>query len=95
MNKYQSALNKITFTIADLSSADEGWIKDSEAVKTIQELVEKATPKKPIHKNTWGYDDIPYTALCPNCEENIGYEAMNYYKYCPVCGQALDWRDEK
>lgn len=92
MNKYQEALNKITFTIADLSSADEGWIKDSEAVKTIQELVDKATPKKPIVESSGDFNGVPVydEYYCPSCGERVD----DTDHHCE-CGQRLDWSDEE
>lgn len=56
------------------------------------ELVEKATPKKPIEKPSFasGYK-------CPNCESNIVLHGS--HEICPTpccswCGQALDWSKE-
>lgn len=59
----------------------------------LQNLIDKATPKKPILEGD-GYDDkgnINYdTWYCPNCgaEYEIDYHD---YKYCPECGQAILW----
>ena len=61
-------------------------------IKEHFELVEKATPKKPIEKSSFasGYK-------CPNCESNIVLHGS--HEICPTpccswCGQALDWSEE-
>lgn len=60
----------------------------------VKSIFEKATSKKPIEQRTWTYDEIPYTALCPTCKENLGYESKRLYKHCPYCGQRIDWSGE-
>lgn len=66
------------------------WKEVAECMKSLQELVDRATPKKPI--NTVVIDDITEDA-CPSCSSlNITSEEMCYeHKHCPDCGQALDW----
>lgn len=93
MNKYIEALD---FAKKHLDSKH-----DLERVRVLQELVDKATPKKPLPNKkiekgkyiTWN---------CPNCNKYIssGYYypplRMAYnHKYCCECGQKLDWSDEK
>ncbi|WP_050636165.1 hypothetical protein [Candidatus Stoquefichus sp. SB1] len=77
MNKYQKSLNTLR---------KEYLNNDSKECDILQELVDKATPKKPtkIYKR------------CPNCDHKVSW---NYYadrklNYCPECGQRLDWSDE-
>ena len=83
MNKYQEAFVKIKYiTNYDIRAFDD----NNEEIKLIQELVDKATPKKPID-NSWSFS-------CPNCEN---LEVINNgvgYKYCKNCGQALDWSED-
>lgn len=97
MNKYQEALNHIRLVCLVNSDDDEDITEYDKRVinnlNILQELVDKAIPKKPINKATYTYDDIPFTALCPNCKENLGYESQNLYKCCYKCGQAIDWSD--
>lgn len=58
--------------------------------KLLQELVERATPKKVNWKSR-------NEERCPNieCETLINWK--QYYgcetAFCPVCGQALDWSE--
>lgn len=104
MNKYQEALN-------NLKEPTEEWLdkklqlaenmdepitfKHQSDINILQELVDKATLKKP---NIWGdgYDDkgqLIYDMYdCPNCDKTyeLDYEK---YDYCPKCGQAIDWSD--
>lgn len=56
--------------------------------KTLQELVEKATPKKAI-KETGRWDLIFYK--CPTCSKNLGWSYDSKAKYCDDCGQRIDW----
>ena len=59
----------------------------------LQELVDKATPKKP--------EITIYNGFCPNCHNAFGLEQTKqamlrpyWLSFCPVCGQALDWSEE-
>ena len=62
------------------------------------ELVEKATPKKPIYK---AFDDngfgkiIPTEAYCPICGYEFEFGSWNERAnhHCE-CGQAIDWSKE-
>ena len=65
-----------------------------ESLDLIQELVEKATPKKGV----WKCDNFgDGTLCCPNCKKpivNVWSKADYKPNYCHYCGQALDWRDK-
>ena len=68
--------------------------------KTLHELVEKATPKKPKYKEIIRKDNYRdgtnisrYDWWCPNC--HLEHMSTNEIKYCPTCGQDLDWSDEE
>lgn len=74
MNKYQEALNSAVNRWAPASS----WA-------ILKELVDKATPKKPMQKAAG-------RTVCPNCERSIAREVSP--RYCSVCGQRLDWSEE-
>ena len=65
---------------------------------SIQELVDKATPKKPVRvccepEEEWDKEEELYN--CPNCGEPLPYNF--YYDYpiknkcCLECQQVLDW----
>lgn len=82
MNKYQQALNNCVNRWAP--AAD--W-------NLLNELVEKATPKKPDVNINNGY--------CPNCHQAFGLERTKeamlrprWFSFCPYCGQSLDWSEE-
>ena len=74
MNRYQQALNNCVNRWAP----SKDW-------NLLKELVEKATPKKPIQKAAG-------RTVCPNCERSIAREVSP--RYCSVCGQRLDWSEE-
>lgn len=97
MNKYQKALDYLTFPIKSIlmSSRCGGKTLTQEQIDLLQELVDKATPIKPIVI----YDDelgqygekIAIEEYCPICKEelhNVGGA------YCHGCGQKIDWRIE-
>lgn len=59
-------------------------------LEVLEELAERATPKKPDVNINNGY--------CPNCHQAFGLERTRqamirpyWLSYCPCCGQALDW----
>ena len=59
--------------------------------KLMQELVDKATPKKVKEIDR----SVGYFA-CPNCKQSIAWYCVNAQsKYCVKCGQALDWSEEE
>jgi len=91
MNKYQEALNKI-INMGDKDLYNEHHL---EWADTLQELVDKATPKKPKRDRLYynccdGECDKTFIYYCSVC--NVG--SVEDMKYCPDCGQALDWSDE-
>ena len=96
MNKYQRAFGIID-TILQLMRGIErkdGYRPTQDEMKEsmiiLKELVEKATPKKPII----GEDqDVRYASIyeCPNCHKMFLGTGTNY---CYRCGQALDWGKE-
>ena len=99
MNKYQEALD---YAKKHLDSK-----QDLEKVGVLQELVDKATPKKPIlsdsqkdEEQTDIYDENgfidPIVSICPNCRKYgiFDFEYGEKFNYCKHCGQAIDWSDE-
>ena len=79
MNKYQEALNVLI--VCDLKD------KFTKETDTLKELVDRATPKKPIafsFSNISGFE-------CP--DENCGALLEGMKQHCSDCGQALDWND--
>ncbi|MDD6467146.1 MAG: hypothetical protein PUF50_03085 [Erysipelotrichaceae bacterium] len=97
MNKYQLALNEV---IKFMGREDCAGIYSKHyqgsAEDVLMELVERATPKKPIEKTLIRNDNyrdgtnIPrYDLWCPNC--NLEHISANDIRYCPSCGQKIDW----
>ena len=95
-NKYQEALSDIV----DNGITDEYFNEESlkpqceNTILIIQELVDKATPKKPVNKGGW-----KAPVLCPNCKADLSYlddygnfRVRNNLSHC-VCDQKLDWSD--
>ena len=98
MNKYQEALEYLTEEArsnyfrkyVQTSKEKVTLFKSSEA---LQELVDRATPKKPNITINNGF--------CPNCHQAFGLERTKetmlrprWFSFCPYCGQHLDWSEE-
>lgn len=95
MSKYQEALEYLTEEA--YSNYFRKYVQTSQenvclfkSVKALQELVDKATPKKPDVNINNGY--------CPNCHQAFGLERTKeamirprWFSFCPYCGQAIDW----
>lgn len=112
MNKYQKALENIG--MIDLDNLSNGYdspkfVKDFYygEYELLQELVDKAAPKKPIkEENLIDYDEFDtvksfYNSIssCPNCkgllfDENDDID-FKESPHCPYCGQRLDWGEEE
>ena len=91
MNKYQEALSNIRYYYAQSQKYKK--LQKYNAIRqleTLQELVDKVTPKKP--KN-WKAERRPNGKVefnCPVCNR-IYNERVNF---CASCGQAIDWSEE-
>ena len=116
MNKYIEALDKLETWSADLmevlptvykewqnKNKKVEYYKDlKETIKTLQELVEKATPK-PLREWNTGNGKGYSCPVCGCCYANEGSysnaqrqnKEFNSYSYCGKCGQALLWADIK
>lgn len=102
MNKYQEALGFLKESAYEnylrhyvqTSKEKVTLFKSSEA---LQELVDKATPKKPINQST----PIVRQGYCPNCKGELrklggrNEVVLEGQLYCASCGQALDWSDNE
>ena len=83
MNKYKVALKDI------MCCVPYGKLKEQEEL--LEELVEKATPKKVIVNGIReGRQINTVSFICPSCENHIGKD-----NFCKYCGQALDWKAEE
>ena len=87
-NKFQKALDLLyknikVYTCLELSK------QDKENLAILQELVDKATPKKPIGKHT--------NYKCPICSRRVrsgkGSSSHQRDNVCQRCYQVLDWSD--
>jgi hypothetical protein len=93
--KYQEALNRI----AKYGNVNNNPILEDD-LKTLQELVDKETPKEPDKIIDDFCDDTYEYYFCPNCENEVDFcpRCENEVivlddTYCPFCGQALKWKD--
>lgn len=104
MNKYQEALDTLLCKAhtnhevceANKCTKDESCLECDvqKAFEKLQELVEKATPKKPIQLS----DSRRHK--CPNCNCQLPFKKnvlkkQNPRIYCDRCGQRIDWSDEE
>jgi hypothetical protein len=80
--KYQEALNNVKRVYVESDHYDE------EDINLLQELVDKATPKKRVYIDTT--PSISSHFICPVCKTKVSPIGL----YCDNCGQALDWSDE-
>ena len=94
MNKYQEALENITEVLVECGRTKdlpgETIFEEQIELNLLQELVDKATPKKPIKDEP---SQIRYvqTYKCSNCGGRFSGTISNY---CYHCGQAIDWSNE-
>lgn len=93
MNKYQEAINYLW------KSYDENKIYGIASrgyLDTLQELVDKETPKKSIDIEFAPWSDL--MLCCPTCHHGVvpipTYHGNRYYPRCPFCGQKLKEGDE-
>ena len=107
MNKYQEALDTLLCKAhtnheeceANRCTKDKICLECDygKAYDQLQELVEKATPKKVIGKQAFNVgfsDDFELTidvCYCPTCNKGL----YKFGECCYHCGQALDWSDEE
>lgn len=96
---YEKALKYIRWICLINSHEDEYVEEDKKTIEKLnilQELVDKATPTKPMFEGD-GYDSngnmIYDVWICPCCGERYEVEYQKY-NHCPNCGQKLDWSEE-
>lgn len=93
MNKYQEALSSVLFTMHNrVKPKALGRCEDSN-LDLLQELVDRATPKKCEEKEQIVNGISIIHAVCPNC--GIEIDEFEHFKGCPYCLQAIDWSDEE
>lgn len=71
----------------------------NEAIEVLQELVDKATPKKVNNEeNHYVFETYELSHVsgdCPNCGSTFYYDEYETLNYCQHCGQALDWSEDE
>lgn len=107
-SKYQEAKSNIVNTLVRQIGYEAYKNLYSEDFDTLQELVDKATPKRPILNKIWEDEDTKTIydeygrinetlCVCPNCGESdiYDFEYNTRFKCCSNCGQVIDWNDEQ
>lgn len=96
MNKYQEALDYVNKSVCTaLSCLGVNDTKTKESLHTLQELVDKETPKKVKAEIMSDYVECHFVQsyeiyVCPVC----GLHLSPTQNYCDRCSQKLDWGDE-
>mgnify|MGYP004521346141 CR=1 FL=1 len=92
MTKYQDALNLLkSWAKKDRNAYSPKHLKNiNDRANVLQELVDKATPKKIEMMRIKKYDGNN-VGICI-CGEAIDDSLNEGLKFCPYCGQAIDWR---
>lgn len=90
MNKYQKALDYLKDSKCnEINNCEQcsltGYCGQYQCIKTLQELVDKATPKKPIKIKT----NYMETYCCQNCRHTF-----EGFSYCRFCGQRFEVKNE-
>lgn len=93
MSKYTEAISSIYFTMHNRVKPKTLGHCEDKNLEVLEELAERATPKKPDVNINNGY--------CPNCHQAFGLERTRqamirprWFSFCPYCGQALDWSEK-
>ena len=88
MNKYQEALLDIRYIYAQSQKYKKLQKYNAKRqLETLQELVDKATPKKPVNWKAERHINGKVEFNCPIC--NRLYTAR--VNFCSSCGQMIDW----
>lgn len=92
MSEYTEAILSIYFTMHNRVKPKTLGHCEDKNLEVLEELAERATPKKPDVNINNGY--------CPNCHQAFGLERTRqamirpyWLSFCPCCGQALDWSE--
>lgn len=83
MNKYQEAYKCLSSRDYKYASIESVY----EDINVLGELVERATPKKPLIANDQDINHVIKYA-CPTCGNKFIGELSDY---CYRCGQRFDW----
>lgn len=96
MNKYQEAFKRLVEKSGFWEDDRYGGMDETnEDEKTLQELVDRATPKKPINMRLTLKKNIEALAGdCPICGHRVDEIDFPYMCSRKDCGQWLEWRKE-
>ena len=95
MNKYREALERLRVLEMAKNLHYQNQVAPQVDCDVLQELVDKATPKKPINQ----FERVLRHGYCPNCKGKIrklgsrNAVVVEGQPYCDDCGQALDWSE--
>ncbi len=100
MSKYEEALDELfmwaTNGYCALEYGDENYVR---LKAVMQELVDKATPKKVNNEeNHYVFETYELSHVsgdCPNCGSTFYYDEYETLNYCQHCGQALGWSKDE
>lgn len=99
MNRYQKALYIYSHLEKEDTVGEYTPLEYAKARNALQELVEKATPKKVNNATREDYMETGYKNCCPTCGAMVGTITPHIYiehdRYCCICGQKLDWSEEE
>ena len=91
MSKYTEALSSIYFTMhSRVKPKSLGHCEDKN-LEVLEELVERATPKKLKGWTVGRFLNRGIEFNCPTCDT----VHHNKFNFCPCCGQAIDWSTDK
>ena len=107
INKYQEALDKLrdktSTEVRENYKDNQGLYRirvighKNKECDTLQELVDKETPMKPIREeyvNTHGYKEYGYS--CGKCKRGLLCHCSNIYRCEDTeCNQVIDWSEEE
>lgn len=92
MSEYTEAISSIYFTMHNRVKPKTLGHCEDKNLEVLEELAERATPKKP--------DITVHNGFCPNCHQAFGFERTRqamlrpyWFSFCPYCGQAIDWSE--
>lgn len=97
MNDYKKALDYLRMLERKESLFFSNQVAPQVNCDVMQELVEKATPKKVEEKeDICDVVEYVYTrGKCPKCKSYVAYDGYDRYDYCQYCGQAIDWSEDE
>ena len=100
MDKYKEAQSKIARTLVRIIGYPTFASQVEKDFDVLDELVEKATPKKVLKRETNGQEikvgngtfKLATMWYCPSCKNWISPSTS--VNNCGHCGQAIDWSEE-